>query len=345
MPPPSPSLRFHPSLALLFLLLLAPHGNAESPVYDLFICANVNRDYVIGSQIETLNGTFQLNPDGTWQHFGVNDTTISALAFDPRDRDRQYTATLNGLFFTHDGGNTWRMANDWTMTEGQDVVLDANAPDTLYLALTDGIAVSYDRGQTLVRKELGLPERGKYTQALAVDRTTVGRVFAATASGIYLTENHAGLWRQVLATPATVNDIEQSPHDPLRWLAVTDNRGAWESTDGGMTWSRIEAIPGEHALYSVAFDPTDSERLAIGSWTYGIWTSEDGGRNWLPRNDGLPSPQRVWTVGVHPQTGRLYASVHGATVFFSDDFGQSWQPDPTLEDGSLIKKFLYLPRP
>lgn len=333
-----------PIIPAAFFSLLITATLVGADRYDFFICANVNRDYVIGSRIVTLNGTYQLQEDGRWQHFGENDTTIFSMALDPRDRDRTYTSTLNGLFHTENGGRTWRMANSWDMTEGNFVTVDPNEPDTVYLAITDGIAVSEDRGYTLERRENGIPERGRFTQIVQVDRTTAGRVLAGTASGIYLTEDRGHMWQRVLPTSTTVNDVQQSPHDPAHWMAVTDTHGVWESRDRGLNWRRIEALPTGQAHYNVTFDATDPMRMAVGGWTYGILTSEDGGSTWTDRNTGLPDPHRVWRVGVNPNTGRLYASVFQATLYYSDDFGRSWKVDPFLEDGSLVRMFYSLPR-
>jgi photosystem II stability/assembly factor-like uncharacterized protein len=159
--------------------------------------------------------------------------------------------------------------------------------------------------------------------------------------GIYFTENAGDEWRRVLETKDIVNDIQQSPHDPDHWLATTQSVGALSSRDGGLTWNRIENVPTDHSLYNVTFDMTDPDRLAIGSWGLGVLTSEDGGKTWQDRNTGLPKPQRVWRVGVDPD-GRLYASVHKQTLYYSDDFGRTWQPD-TLR-GSLVNYFVLLPQ-
>lgn len=323
----------------VFALMITTSGSAEpGTAYDFYICANVNRDYVIGSEIVTVNGLFRLGDEGEWHHFGVNDTTISALAIDPRDPDILYTTTLNGLWQSSDGGENWRFANSWDMTEGRDVAVDPHAPDTVYLALPDGIAVSTNRAQTLERRETGLPDRGKYTETLEVDRTTAGRVFAGTASGIYLTENHGEIWRRVLPTETTVNDIQQSPHDPTIWLSVTDTDGGWMSRNRGLHWTKIETLPSDEALYNGAFDPTNPDRLAVGSWSYGTWTSEDGGKTWRERNAGLPQPHRVMRVGINPNSGRLYASVFKKTLYYSDDFGRTWSPDAL--EGSMVTNFV-----
>ena len=333
-----PKLKRLLSIALMLGLTAAMAPAAQ----DFIICANINKGYVIGSKIVTTNGLFRLDENGIWRHFGYNDTTISAVAFDPRDHNVIYTSALNGLWVSYDGGDNWRMVNSWDMTEGRDVVVDPNSPDTVYLALPDGIAVSLDRGKTLIRRENGLPDRGKYTQTLEIDRTTAGRVFAGCEKGIFLTDDAGLNWRQVLPTMTTVNDIKQSPHDPAVWLASTDSHGAWRSNDGGLTWSQIDGLTKENPIYNVTFDPTNPLRLAVGGWQDGISTSEDGGKTWTSRNTGLPDNPRVWRVGVNPNDGRLYASVFKETLFYSDDFGRTWKAD--VFEGSLVNYFTSLPR-
>ncbi|MCF7689482.1 MAG: hypothetical protein K9M98_10600 [Cephaloticoccus sp.] len=334
-----PKLKF---TRLLLGLFLGATALPAAPRQDFIICANVNKGYVIGSKIVTTNGLFRLDATGTWQHFGYNDTTLTAVAFDPRDHNVIYTSALNGLWASYDGGKAWRMVNSWDLTEGRDVAVDPNAPDTVYLAHTDGVAVSTDRAKTLEHRNHGLPERGRFAQSIEVDRTMAGRVFAGCEKGIYLTEDAGMNWRQVLPSTTQVNDIQQSPHDPALWLAGTDHQGAWMSHDRGLTWQQISGLSTENPVYNVTFDPTNAERMAVGGWTEGIWTSEDGGKTWTARNAGLPGHHRVWRVGVDPNTGRLYASVFKETLYYSDDFGRTWQADPKLE-GSLVNFFISLP--
>ena len=92
----------------------------------------------------------------------------------------------------------------------------------------------------------------------------------------------------------------------------------------------------------MTFDPTNDQRMAVGGWADGAWTSEDGGKTWTDRNAGLPENPRVWRVGVNPNDGRLYASVFKETLFYSDDFGRTWKAD--VFEGSLVNYFTSLPR-
>ena len=314
---------------------------AAAPAYDFFVCANINRNYVIGSKIVTTNGVFQRAAAGEWQHLGYNDTSVRAVDFDPRNRAVIFTAANNGCWRSLDGGQHWRITTSWDMTEPLDVTIDPHAPDTVYLALPDGIAVSPDRGQTWPRRENGLPERGKYTQVVEVDRTQAGRVLAGCESGIYLTTNGAESWTRVLPTDTTVDDIKQSPHDPRLWLAVTQSNGAWISRDGGLSWKQLAGVPSAHALYNVAFDPLHPSRLAIGSWTLGVLTSEDGGETWTARNAGIPDPHKVWRIAVDPDSGSLYASVVGEALYSSEDFGRTWKRGGL--EASTVNAFLFLP--
>lgn len=322
--------------------------------HDFYICAATNKNYVVGSLITTINGVFRRDAHGEWQHIGNNDTSILAVSFDPRDHRVFYTATINGCWRTLDGGENWRCTTSWDVTEVKDVAVDPNSPDHVYIALPDGIAVSPDRGNTWPRMENGLPARGKYTQKVSVDRTQAGRVLAGCETGIYLTDDAAHSWRRVFPTQDTVTDLQQSPHDPKLWLAVTQSAGALFSRDGGLTWAAIPGAPADKPLYNITWDPTNPRRCAIGSWSVGVLTSEDGGATWTDRNAGLPGTKAgfrmpsdapahaVHRVGVDPDSGRLYASVIGEALYSSDDFGRTWK-NAGLE-GSSVNRFVFVPR-
>ncbi len=330
------------STFLALLLGAAASLVAAEPKHDLYLAATVSRNYVIGSKLVTLSGLYQRTADGGYEHFGPNFPHLFQIAFDPRDRDVFYVASLNGCLVTRNGGETFRFATSWDMTEAKDVSVDPHQPDHIYLALPDGIAVSRDRGMTWSRQENGLPERGKYTQVVKPDRARAGRFLAGCESGIYLSENHAGSWRRVFETRYTVTDIRQSPHDPSVWLASTQANGILISRDGGASWTMFGGMPIKDAWYNVAFDPTNPRRYAVSSWTYGVYTTEDGGTTWTPRNDGLPADHVVFRVGIDPDNGRLLAGVYREALFVSDDFGRTWRNDGL--EGSTIYNFVFLPQ-
>ena len=114
-----------------------------------------------------------------------------------------------------------------------------------------------------------------------------------------------------------------------------------QSRDGGLTWRPVAGVPSAKCLYNVAFDPTNPRRIAVGSWTYGVLTTEDGGVTWADRNAGLPAGHCVYRVGVDPDSGRLYAGVHQVSLYQSDDFGRTWTAGGLPQ--SRIYRFTFVP--
>src|SRR5690606_36869290 len=135
----------------------------------------------------------------------------------------------------------------------------------------DGIGVSEDRGQTWNRRQEGIT--CAYTQAIAIDRPQPGRLLAGTELGVYPSEDEARTWHEVLTTEATVNDIQQSPHDPAHYVAVTQSDGAWESGDRGRTWQRLREVPRDQTLHNITFVPAQADRFAISGWGFGVWVT------------------------------------------------------------------------
>lgn len=311
--------------------------------HDLYVCAAISpSNRVMGSKDATPNGIFRRNEDGTFSHVGLNYPLLISLAFDPRDPRCFYAASVSGILRTLDGGLSWRITTGWNETEPKSVAIDPVVPDTVYAGLPDGFIVSRDRGQTWSRCERGLPARGKYTQVIAVDRTQAGRVLAGCETGIYVTDDYARSWQRIFATRDTVDDLQQSPHDPRSWIAVTQSAGALRSLDGGLSWLPIPGLPSDRALYNVAFDPIHAQRIVIASWTYGLLASEDGGHTWTERNEGLPNRHRVWRTAIDPNSGRLYAAVHEQALYESDDFGRTWRIAGL--EGSVIQSFTFVRR-
>lgn len=332
----------------LFLALTscaaAPQPAAKTMAHDLYVAASINASSrVMGGGGAALDGLY-LRPAGSaeFSHVGLNMPLLITVAVDPRDPALVHAAGLSGVMRSRDGGRTWRIVTGWDETEPKSLALDPRDPDTLYVGLPDGFVVSRDQGQTWRRAEQGLPARGKYTQSLQVDRTVGGRVLLGCESGIYLSEDGGGQWRRVFAATDTVNDLQQSPHDPARWLAVSQSAGLIESRDGGRTWERRPGLPSENALYNIAFDPHQPGRLAVASWTYGLWVSEDDGRTWTNRTAGLPEPGRVWRTAFDPDDGRLYAAVYERALFASSDLGRTWTE--VGMSGSVIRSFTFVPR-
>ena len=130
----------------------------------------------------------------------------------------------------------------------------------------------------------------------------------------------------------------------LVW-AGCEPHSLWRSDDGGRTFELVEGL-WEHphrpswqpgfgggAVHTVLPDP-GSARVVVAMSTGGVYASEDGAKDWQPRNRGisavfLPDPQPEYGQCVHKvavdagDPARMYAQNHFG-VFRTDDGGLSW---------------------
>jgi photosystem II stability/assembly factor-like uncharacterized protein len=143
--------------------------------------------------------------------------------------------------------------------------------------------------------------------------------------------------------------IVADPHDPDTLYCGVEPAALFKSADAGDTWSlerglfdhphRPKWMPGGGGLclHTIVPDPSNRDRMWIAISTGGVYRTEDRGKNWQPRNQGicarfLPPDQQypefgqcVHKVVNHPSNpDRLYLQHHWG-VYRSDDAGDSWQ--------------------
>lgn len=291
--------------ALVFLAL------TTSADYDLWVCGAITKGWKPGID-QVASGLHRRDPQGRWHHPGYDHPYINALATDPSDRSTFYLASGNGMIRARQNGAQWRIMTSWDMTEANGIATDTKG--NIYLALPDGIGYSEDGGNTWTRRDTGI--RRKYTQAVRASKD--GTVLAATEQGIFRRNGNA-TWSLAGAQGEMVFDIAQSPHDPKRWIAVTQSGAAYQSNDNATSWTHM-AIPKVHTLYNVAFDPSNSKRIALGGWNTGVLLTEDNGQTW---KNIMPNAQ-VWRVAIHPATGAIFAYVHEKELLQTADSGNTW---------------------
>ena len=315
-------------------------GAAEN-AHDLYFCVNLSgQGQVMGSAAAVKSGLYRSNDRQNFEHVGFSHIRTFDATYDPREPRTLFVSVLDGVLRGGDRGTNWRRMTGWDIREPKAIRFDPNAPDDIYIGLPDGIAVSRDRGDTWRKMSAGI--RRGYTHSLAIDRTKARRVLAGTELGIYLTEDGARTWKLVQATEKVTYDIQQSPHEPRTFLAVTSSDGAFRSGDGGRTWQSIPGVPKAHTLHFGQFDPHDARRLVICGWEAGVLVSEDGGATWIDRSAGLPNRQ-IWCVTPDPDfPGRLYAAPYLKPVYASDDFGRTWRP--LCFEKAIVYSFMFAPR-
>ena len=143
--------------------------------------------------------------------------------------------------------------------------------------------------------------------------------------------------------------IANDPHDADSLYCGVEPAALFKSADAGETWSlerglfdhphRTQWMPGGGGLclHTILPDPTRSDRMWIAISTGGVYRTEDGGKNWQPRNKGIcarflpPGEQYpewgqcVHKVVSHPSNPDRMFLQHHWGVYRSDDAGDSWQ--------------------
>ena len=320
----------------ILMLLSLPDMAQTQP--KLFASLVKSKGYVVGSKLAA-SGLHRYDGEGTWTHVGWNAARVNAIACDPQDPHVIFLACGNGAARTLDGGRTWRITTDWRVTETQDVAIDPNAPQQIYLATAYGIWRTRDRGETWEESNTGIAK--KYTQALEVDRTRAGRVLIGTEGGIYLSIDGGASWSLMGPKEVTILDLDQSSSSPALWLAATQDQGVLISHDEGKTWRMAKGSIAQAAIYAVAVDPFEPQRMSAASWGAGMFVSSDGGQSWQQRNTGLPVRNLYETVFDANQAGRLWAATFEEGVFYSDDLGRTWQ-DAGMH-GAIVFDMVFMP--
>jgi photosystem II stability/assembly factor-like uncharacterized protein len=248
-----------------------------------------------------------------------------------------------------------------------DIAVDPVAPDTLYVAAaTGGVWKSKDKGARFT--SIWPATNPQSLGALII--TSTGTLFAGTGeanpgggsltyggSGIYRSTDGGATWQVVgLTDSGAIGRLAVDPTDPQHIFAAVagqlynhgGERGVYESTDGGSTWTQVLAGDNDTTgAVDIAIDPSNPNRVFAAMWdhfrepdlrTYGgvgsgVYRSTDGGTTWQRLTNGLPaSATTIGRIGIalaasNPQ--RLYTIVNQTNGLFqgfykSDDGGDSW---------------------
>jgi photosystem II stability/assembly factor-like uncharacterized protein len=138
------------------------------------------------------------------------------------------------------------------------------------------------------------------------------------------------------------------PDEPDTLYCGVEPAALFKSTDAGKSWKLVEGLynhphrpqwmpgGGGLCLHTILPDPSNNKRMFIAISTGGVYRTDDGGKNWQPRNKGvraqfLPEDQRypewgqcVHKIVSHPdKPERLFLQNHWG-LYKSEDGGDSW---------------------
>jgi len=159
-----------------------------------------------------------------------------------------------------------------------------------------------------------------------------GLIYAGTDDGLLqVTEDGGKNWRKIEDFPGVpkwtyVSDIFASPRDVNPVFVALNNwqRGDYKpylvkSSDKGRTWTSVSGnLPDRHDVWSVIQDHINGNLLFAGT-EFGLFTSVDGGGNWVPLKGGMPTIQ-VRDMAVQKRENDLVLATFGRGFYVLDDY-------------------------
>ena len=203
-------------------------------------------------------------------------------------------------------------------------VLAVSSGEEIYAGFHEGVAVSYDGGDTWREIRVSQEELEDF-MAIAINPDNPRVIYVGGhGHGVWKTEDGGrtwGLYNQGLPAQPDVHALTLSPSNPDVVYAMLSGDELYMSGDGGRSWSRLETGLDTFAVTTLAVDPRDPGVIYAGGTGLGVLLSPDGGRSWNQANRGLTSLD-VTSVIIDSQ-GKLYAGTK-AGIFVSEDRGNTW---------------------
>ena len=236
-------------------------------------------------------------------------------------------------------------------------------PDIVYVgAATGGLWKSVNGGVTWTPLTDSLPAAS--IGAIAIyqpnpDLVWIGtgernrRNSAGVGTGVYKSLDAGKTWtRMGLENTGAIDAILLDPRNPNvvyvgalgnTW-ADTEERGVYQSTDGGKTWRKILYVNQRTGAGDLVMDPSNPNHLIAAMWEHrrwpwfftsggagsGLYTTYDGGDTWrkLGTAEGLPEGE-LGRIGLDFARGKpdvVYALVEAkqSAVLRSTDGGDTW---------------------
>ncbi len=268
--------KFHGLICLLFLTQLFP-GEAfcqwqkltsfpdENSIYDILVKDN-------SIFVATSGQALMISRDNgaTWNSILLNQENFARFirSFD----DVLYFNTANYLYYSTDQGFSWL-----ELTTDVKLSVDFLIHNSVIYAPTvyDGMMISNDMGQTWQQSTQGFSSSPAIESVEALN----DRVFAASRTGIYMTENNGVSWESV-NTGLTTTEMTNLTNLNGKLYAGGRLCGIFEFDETQFRWNKIMSIP-DITTWSMQSSGT----IALISSAHGLFRSK--GSDW-EENTSIP---------------------------------------------------------
>lgn len=134
--------------------------------------------------------------------------------------------------------------------------------------------------------------------------------------------------------------------------AGVSEAGLFKSADGGETWDSVDGLnnhqtrdtwmPGAGGLcaHTILVDENDPDRIWVGISAAGVFRTDDGGKTWISRNEGVSAQEGycIHCLAHDPQNADVIYRQDHRGMYLTENGGDSWRlienglPQATLSD-------------
>ncbi len=337
-------------------------------------------DMVTGGAINEGNGVYKSADAGkTWVHLGLEKTKqIPSILVDPHNPnvvlvaaqgDIHEKSDQRGLFRSTDGGKTWKKTlyvDDQTgvqkITWAYDnpkvmlatTVRHYNAPGAQGRGGFGGqpggtsLFKSIDEGLTWKKlTDESLPDLAGKTCVAIANNTNSKRMFLVGNFGLYRSDDSGATWEQMDPDDRRVMNgqggyncgVYVNSKNPD--IVYVINTSSYISRNGGNTFTGFKGAPGGDDPQQMWIDPTDGNRLFLGT-DQGATVSLDGGGNWSSWYN-QPTAQvyhisvdnrwPYWVYATQQDSGSIATASRGNLGAVTP---MDWLAHPGYEFGSIV---------
>jgi hypothetical protein len=322
----------------------APFGPSGADTYALAPHPSIANRVIAGAGSSLGGGGIYVTVNGGsfWtQATGTGNRTINEVTFSSDGRG--WAATDDGLFTSTDNGENWVQVPLPVSGQAlvQDVTVDPTNPAVVWVGLgqflggtstqlifrSTNTGASWDDVTPPVTIGLG-------ATVVAVDPANPQRVYAAftgnfgSGNELWVTTNGGASWeeRSFGFPNHIINDVAFG--NGRVWVAGGQDFGSqfiglYSSPDDGLSWTEHSAAWPSRAATSIAFDPSDGQRIFVGTTRAGVMFSDDGGVTWESSRGGTGTYQ-VNDIEFVPASSTIYLGMGSVAVLKSTNGGAAF---------------------
>lgn len=205
---------------------------------------------------------------------------VRLLSYTQDGRNGFLAGTETGLFRSYDVSKGWEKLHlgDGISSNVFVVTTNPQLPGIIWVGTSlSGVLVSKDNGVTW-NKVRGIPERIPVS-SIRVDPQDADTIYVGTSQTLYLTRDGGETWQRrggnlplgnytsILINPRNTKEVYVSS-------SLQSDGGIYHSIDAGVNWKRMDTKElnlASRRIWSLAFDPVNSNRIFAGTHSSGIY--------------------------------------------------------------------------